>query len=322
MKAVVVSEPGGSEVLHIVDYPVPAVREGWSLVKVRAFGINRSEIFTRKGLSPSVQFPRVLGIECVGEIVVSTDEERLPIKQKVVSLMGEMGRAFDGSYAEYVLLPNQQIYPIASELSWTSLATIPETYYTAFVAMQNLKIQSYDKILVRGATSGVGLAFRQLVKAQFPEIQLYGSTRYADKTVWLREHGFTDGLLDAQGQLQTALSFSKVLELIGPKTIKDSIAHIEVGGIICSCGQLGGQWCLADFDPIEELGNDIYLTTSASRNVNERRFQELLDYIARYHMKIIPQKIYSLAQIQLAHQYLESKNSFGKVVINLELDDK
>lgn len=79
---------------------------------------------------------------------------------------------------------------------------------------------------------------------------------------------------------------------------------------------------LTDFDPIEVLGNDIYLTTSTSRNVNERRFQELLDYIARYNMKIVPQKIYSLAQIQLAHQYLESKNSFGKVVIDLELYDK
>lgn len=52
--------------------------------------------------------------------------------QKIVSIMGEMGRAFDGSYAEYALLPNEQIYPVDSQLPWSELATVPETYYTAF----------------------------------------------------------------------------------------------------------------------------------------------------------------------------------------------
>ncbi|MGI6117317.1 MAG: alcohol dehydrogenase catalytic domain-containing protein [Bilifractor sp.] len=74
-----------------------------------------SEIFTRKGLSPGVHFPRILGIECTGTIAVSSDERRLPPGQKVISIMGEMGRAFDGSYAEYVLLPNKQVYPVEIE---------------------------------------------------------------------------------------------------------------------------------------------------------------------------------------------------------------
>ena len=82
------------------------------VVRVRAFGVNHSEIFTRQGLSPSVTFPRILGIECVGTVEETTDAVRLPVGQRVVSLMGEMGRAFDGGYAEYVLLPNAQIYPV------------------------------------------------------------------------------------------------------------------------------------------------------------------------------------------------------------------
>lgn len=106
MKAIVIHEPGGPEQLKYEDVPKPAVKPGWSLVKVKAFGINHSEVFTRQGLSPSVHFPRILGIECVGEIVESTDQ-KLSVGQKVVSLMGEMGRDFDGSYAEYVLLPNR-----------------------------------------------------------------------------------------------------------------------------------------------------------------------------------------------------------------------
>ena len=66
MKAVVVSTPGGPEVLEVVERPKPVLKAGWTLVKIQGFGINHSEIFTRKGQSPSVKFPRVLGIECVG----------------------------------------------------------------------------------------------------------------------------------------------------------------------------------------------------------------------------------------------------------------
>ncbi len=68
MKAVLVEQPGSSEQLKVVEREIPKIKEGWSLVKIKGFGINRSEIFTRKGYSPSVVFPRVLGIECVGII--------------------------------------------------------------------------------------------------------------------------------------------------------------------------------------------------------------------------------------------------------------
>lgn len=163
MKAIVVSKAGGPEVLKLEEVPRPQIKPGWSLVKIKGFGINHSEIFTRRGLSPSVSFPRILGIECVGVIEETTDPGRLPIGQKVVSIMGEMGRDFDGSYAEYTLVPNKQLYPIQSNLDWADLAAIPETYYTAYGSMLNLKIKSSDRILVRGGSSGVGIAFLRLV---------------------------------------------------------------------------------------------------------------------------------------------------------------
>ena len=131
MKAVVVSSPGGPEVLEVVERQKPILEAGWTLVKIQGFGINHSEIFTRQGLSPSVQFPRVLGIECVG-LVEQTTRPDLKIGQQIISIMGEMGRAFDGGYAEYTLLPNEQIYPIKTELDLESLIALPETYYTAF----------------------------------------------------------------------------------------------------------------------------------------------------------------------------------------------
>lgn len=135
MKAIVIYEAGGPEKLLLEERPIPELQEGWTLVKVRGFGINRSEIFTREGLSPSVTFPRILGIECVGQVAETTRPD-LEIGQKVVSIMGEMGRAFDGSYAEYVLLPNDQIYTVETNLTWTELAAVPETYYTALGSMK------------------------------------------------------------------------------------------------------------------------------------------------------------------------------------------
>ncbi len=108
MKAVVVHESGGPEVLKVEERPVPDVKPGWILVRVRAFGLNRSELFTRQGHSPNVQFPRILGIEAVGEVADPSDSG-LAGGDTVATAMGGMGRAFDGSYAEYTLVPANQV---------------------------------------------------------------------------------------------------------------------------------------------------------------------------------------------------------------------
>src|SRR6476660_4641525 len=108
MKAAVLYNPGGPENFIIETRPVREPVEGEVLIKVRAFGLNRSELMTRKGLSPSVAFPRILGIECVGEIVTDPSGG-FHEGEKVAAVMGEMGRAFDGSYAEYTVLPKESV---------------------------------------------------------------------------------------------------------------------------------------------------------------------------------------------------------------------
>ena len=331
MKAIVIHQPGGPEKLCYEEVPTPSVREGWSLVRVRGFGINHSEIFTRKGLSPSVSFPRILGIECVGEIAETTDPARLPVGQKVISIMGEMGRAFDGGYAEYALLPNEQICPVQTDLDWKTLAALPETYYTAYGSLLNLRIgdsvgTSIDsvkdtgnsvppRILVRGATSGVGVAFLRLLKGRWPDLAVAGTTRSMKKERQLLEAGFDQVILDAEGVLQTDRQFDRVLELIGPATLRDTFSHVAEGGIVCSTGQLGGQWYLNDFDPIMELPANGYLTSFYSGNVDPARLQSLLDYVQKYGIDPAPERVFSLPQVPEAHAYLESAHSFGKVIV-------
>lgn len=315
MKAIVINEPGGPDKLIYTEVTMPKIKEGWSLVKVMGFGINHSEIFTRQGLSPGIKFPRILGIECVGVIEETTDENRLPINQKVISLMGSMGRLFDGGYAEYVLLPNEQIYPVDTNLDWEVLATIPETYYTAFGSMRKLQITNEDKILVRGATSGVGLSFLKLVKAKYPNVIIDGSTRNLNKEKRLKNAGFNNIIKDKNKSLQTEKTYNKVIELIGPATIKNTFDHIEENGIVCSTGQLGGQWVLEDFDPIIEIKRNGYLTSFHSEDVNEDKVNELFEYIEKYSVHIKPEKIYDLKDTPKAHEYIESENSFGKVIV-------
>ena len=285
----------------------------------QGFGINHSEIFTRKGQSPSVKFPRVLGIECVG-LVEETTRPDLKIGQQIISIMGEMGRAFDGGYAEYTLLPNDQIYPIKTELDLESLIALPETYYTAFDSFLNLKIEEKDSVLVRGATSGVGIAFAKLLKGKFPNIHLTGTSRNLAKEEQLKVVGFDQVILEKDGVLHTKEQFDKVLDLVGPSAILDTFARTAEGGIICSCGLLGGQWTVPDFDPIEMLSRNLYLTTFASGNVSQDKLQALVDFVEQYRVDVRTEKVYQIDQIQEAHAYLEGSHSFGKVIVKNEED--
>lgn len=320
MKAAVVYEAGGPEKLIYEEVPTPRLKKGWSLVKVMGFGINHSEVFTREGKSPSVQFPRILGIECVGIIEETSDENLLPAGQKVISIMGEMGRAFDGSYAEYVLLPNDQIFPVETDLSWEELAAIPETYYTAFGSMKNLQIKKNDQVLVRGATSGVGVAFLNLLKSRFETIIIDGTSRNLAKRDVLIQAGFDDVIEDREGQLETEKTYDKIFELIGPATIKNSFKHLNEQGIVCSTGQLGGQWFLEEFDPIIDIKANSYLTSFYSNNVDETKLNQLLEFIDENKTIVKPEKVFELKEISKAHEYLESSRSFGKVIIlNKEL---
>ena len=314
MKTVKIYQAGGPEQLIYQDVPTPDIKEGWSLVKIKGCGINHSEIFTREGKSPSVRFPRILGIECVGEVTQSSTPA-LAVGQKVVSIMGEMGRAFDGSYAEYVLLPNEQIYPVHTDLDWTTLAAIPETYYTAFGSLQQLRIALQDRVLVHGAGSGVGVAFAQLLKARFPHIVLHGSTRNPAKATRLQAVGFDEVITEADGKIQTDQSYDKILELVEPATLRDSFSHINEHGIVCNTGQLGNMWYVNDFDPIIELKNNSYLTAFYSGNVSQAKLDAMFDYIRQFNVKILIERVFTLEQVPEAHRFLQSTDGFGKVVV-------
>lgn len=318
MHAVVVDHPGAPDVLSYREVPRPALKPGWSLVRVHGFGINHSEVFTRQGLSPSVEFPRILGIEVVGEVAATTAPDQFTTGQTVISIMGEMGRAFDGSYAEYVLLPNEQLYPITTDLSWAELAALPETGYTAYGALRGLRLQPQDRVLIRGGSSGVGMMAAKLAHALQPGIRVTSTTRHADKAATLQEQGADQVLTGELTHLPAAATFDKILDLIGPKTAKDSLQHLTPGGIVSSTGELGGQWAFDAFEPIGDIPNNRYLTSFSSGEVEPQLLQELVDLVTEKHVDIHPTKVFTLREVAQAHAEIESRQGWGKYVVVIE----
>src|ERR1700693_6039916 len=129
MKAAVIHEAGGPEVLKIEGLAIPKPKNGEVLIRVKAFGLNRSELFTRQGHSPNVKFPRVLGIEAVG-LVEEAPGGEFHKGEIVATAMGGMGRQFDGGYAEYTCVPAKQVQIVKTELPWETMVAIPALLQT------------------------------------------------------------------------------------------------------------------------------------------------------------------------------------------------
>jgi NADPH:quinone reductase-like Zn-dependent oxidoreductase len=317
MRAAVCVRAGGPEVLEIRELPVPAVREGWSLVRVMGAGLNRSELRTRQGHSPSVRFPRVLGIECVGVVAASTDAS-LPEGTTVAAVMGEMGREFDGGYAEYVLLPNALLMPVTTTLPWEALAALPETYLTAQGAFDALGIRPGERLLIRGGTSSVGMAAASIAHGHGVEIA--ATTRRPEKAGALSAAGVDHVLLDDGGSPNTPWPAgpSHVLDLVGASTVVDSLRLVHRGGTVCVAGSLSG-WLIRDFEPIAMIPSGTRLTAFHSNDAKGSAGAAVLERVVRnvetgvYRPNV--DRVFGLDDIAAAHRYMEDNQATGKVLM-------
>jgi len=315
MKAVLIDRPTKSEEIELVETSIPVIRSGWVLVKVKAFGINHSEKLLRtfEIKNDYIKKPIIPGIECVG-IVENASDTDLKKGDKIIALMGGMGRSFNGSYAEYVLLPRKNVFRIQSDLSFELLGAIPETYFTAWGSLfECLRLTKEDTLLVRGATCALGYAAIKIAKTLGAKV--IGTTHRKDKFTLLKE--CDDVLLD-EGELVGKVKADKVLELIGPKTLRDSLKCLNRGGVACQTGLLGGVYTLDGFDPIKEIPNGCYLTGFFSNYPTQPIIDEMFAFFNENKLAPSVGGVYDFKDIRQALMDIDAHKVEGKVVVRLQ----
>ena len=320
MKAAVIHEPGGPEVLEIESRPVPVPKPGEVLIRVKAFGLNRSEMFTRQGLSPGVPFPRILGIEAVGTVAAAPGGG-LAEGTTVATAMGGMGRQFDGSYAEYTCVPAGQVQAVRTLLPWEVLGAVPEMLQTAWGSLFTaLRLTAGESLLVRGGTTSVGLAAAAIAKAH--GITVSATTRNPASADLLRTSGADEVFIDdgaIAGTVRKARpdGFDKVLELVGTTTLKDSLRCARSPGLVCMTGMVGNEWSLDDFSPMEAIPTAVGLTTydGGPKDFMRTPLQELVDQIAAGTLRVQIGRTFALDEIVEAHRLMEANKAGGKIVV-------
>ena len=257
MKAAVIYEPGGPEVLKLETIPVPKPKDKEVLIRVKAFGLNRSELFTRQGHSPDVKFPRVLGIEACGlveeapggefkknQIVATAMGGMVRISPPVsdvlrsytsINMLSTQGRVFDGGYAEFTCVPAANVQALETKLDWEIVGAVPEMLQTAYGSLfKALRLQKGERLLVRGGTTSIGLAAAAIAKNHGCFVS--GSTRRSSPEVekTMQASGVEQVLIDdgnIAAQVKDA-KFDKVLELVGTVSSVDVVRGMKRSSLI------------------------------------------------------------------------------------------
>jgi NADPH:quinone reductase len=295
------------------------------IIAVKAFGLNHAEVYFRSGAWGDVA--EITGIECAG-VVKADPDGRFRAGQKVLAIVGGMGRNLNGSYAELVAVPASNVVAVASDLPREDLAAIPESYATAWTALFGiLKIRPGQTVVIRGATSALGQAAVNL--ASHAGARVVATTRNAGRAALLEALGAREVLIETKEQSSRVRErhhqgVDAVLDIVGNTTILDSTAMLGRGGGACLVGFLGGGGPLS-IEPVFQIPSGRSLSVFASALVtgtaefplSEIPFQDMVDGVAAGTYKAKPARVFGFDEIQQAHRVIESGDAGGKLVVRL-----
>jgi NADPH2:quinone reductase len=326
MRAIVIKQYGGPEVLALEERPEPGSRPGHVIIDVKAFGLNRAETYMRSGAWGDVA--EITGIECVG-VVRSDAGGRFAAGQKVAALMGGMGRLINGSYADTTQVAATNVVPLESTLPWEELAAISESYATAWsAACGNLAIAPGDTLVVRGATSALGQAAINI--ATELGVRVIATTRNAKRRATLEALGASEVLIESTELAKRVRELhpkgvDAVLDIVGNSTVLDSLAMARRGGRVCVVGLLDHVESIGNFNPLFQMPHyGVHFSAFASWSfgtvecpLSDIPFQTIVDRVAAGAYKAKPAKVFRFEDIREAHRLLETNAAGGKIVVRL-----
>lgn len=325
MKAIVIREPGGPDVLHVADVPAPSPDRGEVLVRVHATAVNRADLMQRAGHYPPPPGARdILGLECAGEVVgigPGTETHLAPGDRVMCLLSG-------GGYAEQVAVPVGQVMRVPGDLDWCEAAAIPEVFLTAWVALVTLGDGAAgDTALVHSIASGVGTAAAQVCAAL--GIRCIGTSRTAARAEagarWGAE-GLAvgdSGFAHAVRRMTDDHGADIIVDLVGAKYLEDNVACLARTGRIILTGLVGGRKGELDLGALLALQGRIIGTTLRGRTAAEKAeivgaFSEwALPRFAHGTLTPVIHEVLPLASAAEAHRIVGDDVAVGKVVLQV-----
>jgi len=310
------------------EIPKPKPASDEISIKIKAFGLNHAELYMRSGNWPDNKVP-VIGIECVG-LVEEDPSGKLKKGTKVAAIMGGMGRSRNGSYAEYTAVPAANVFALETDMDWADLAALPESYATAWGSLFDELGLSYldlnKVLLVRGATSTLGQAAVNIASEM--GIKVLATTRSEKKAGLLKSIGASEVFIEDQNlgkSIKQAYpdGIDYVYDLIGNNGFRDSMGMVKKGGKVCVAGFLGGLEPV-QFDVLSQTNPGVSLSLFGSFMLGSKNFpissipmQTIVNRAAVGLYKAKPVKVFRFQDLPAAHQFMESGNANGKIVVTI-----
>ncbi len=327
MKAIIAKKPGGPEILELVDIDQPVTQQGEIKIRVKAFGLNKAESYYRSGNYGTFVPNQALGIEAVGEII-DDSSGKFRVGQKVATAMGGMMFTRHGGYAEYITVSENNVIAIDnSQLTYEQLAALPEAYLTVWGALdKNIQISAGESLLVRGATSSIGMAAVTYARAR--GLTIIATTRNPDNIDKLKSIGadyvvVDDGNIHEKVKAIFPEGVNNALEIVGAATLKDTFKSIRQWGHVVVVGLLGGTTVLESFNLMGDLPNTVRLSFfssglfgTATCPLNESPLNWVVKQVADGNIPDIVAKTFKVEDIQQAHRLLDSGTANGKIVVS------